>query len=279
MAELSDVYNAVVALVAGALYPNGTTQPSAITAGVKIYPRWPNSTELDADLRAGLVHVTIYPPPNMERVTTRNPRDWVDQFKGVPTITATVSGSTVTIGGTVTAGNYVSIVCNNKAFSYVCLVTDTAQTVAAALGALVAASLPCLVSGAVITIYNRTDIAARCAAPGTIMQEVRRQNRALTVSIWAPTPQLRDATAAIVDPILAVTDFIALPDTTQAWLIYRGTNEFEDSQKAMLYRRDINIWAEYPTIITAIGYPITIGQIQLNTADGTQSGLTLTQIN
>ncbi|RFB80008.1 hypothetical protein [Methylovirgula sp. 4M-Z18] len=275
MAELTDVYNALVSLIGGALWPQGLSGVSAIGAPCKIYPRSPASTELDADLRAGIVHVSIFAPPNREKVTTRYPRVWQDQFPGAPTITVAVSGSTVTLGGTVTPTHYVSIVVAAQGFSYACTASDTLSSVAQALAQQMPAGLGASVSGAAITIGGRGDIVARCAAPGTMMMEVRRQNRGLTIAIHAPSPQLRDAAAALIDPLLATTDFLSLPDATAAWITYQGTDEADEGQKAMDYRRDIHIWAEYPTIIIAPAYPITIVQNQLALADGSASGTTL----
>ena len=275
MAELTDVYNALVGLIGGAIWPQGAGGASAIGAPAKIYPRMPSSAELDADLRAGIIHVGVFAPPDLEKVTTRYPRIWQDQFRGVPTIAVSVVGSTVTLSGAVSIGNYVSIVVAGQGFSYACTASDTLASVAQALAAQMPSALGARVSGAAITIGSHGDIVARCAAPGTMMMEVRRQNRGLTVAIHAPSPQLRDATAAVIDPLIAVTDFLDLPDATAAWITYRGTEEADDGQKALDYRRDINIWAEYPTIITAPGYPITLVQNQLNVADGSLSGTNL----
>ncbi|WP_230371026.1 hypothetical protein [Paludibacterium denitrificans] len=40
MADLSDVLNTLSGLVAAAVYPHGTSQPSVCNAPVKAYPGW-----------------------------------------------------------------------------------------------------------------------------------------------------------------------------------------------------------------------------------------------
>jgi len=54
MADLSDVLDAFASLITGALYPNGTSNPSVVTAACKVYPGWPQSNILDADVRAAV---------------------------------------------------------------------------------------------------------------------------------------------------------------------------------------------------------------------------------
>ncbi|HEX7854447.1 MAG TPA: hypothetical protein VF503_12200 [Sphingobium sp.] len=61
MADMTDVGEALVAVVAGAAYPTGTSQPSVIDAPVMVYQGWPDPKTLEADLKAGKVHVSVFP--------------------------------------------------------------------------------------------------------------------------------------------------------------------------------------------------------------------------
>ncbi len=63
MADLSDVGTVLVAMVAAAVYPNGTRQASVSGDQVIVYPGWPDVDTLNANLAAGKVHVSIWPRP------------------------------------------------------------------------------------------------------------------------------------------------------------------------------------------------------------------------
>src|SRR5574337_368748 len=110
MAHLADVRDALVTIVANAIYPSGPSNPSAFGGGCKIYAGWPNSTALDPDLLAGLCHVTVYPMAGATAKTTQfldHPEVIVPAVHGV---SASVSGQTITLAGTPGAGEYVTVV-------------------------------------------------------------------------------------------------------------------------------------------------------------------------
>ena len=99
MADLIDVENALVTLIAATVYPNGTGQPSIVPggAGVAIYPGWPLPADLDADMAAlgagtgGKLHISVYPRPEEHNVT-RFQKDWQQQQVPAPTLTAVANG-------------------------------------------------------------------------------------------------------------------------------------------------------------------------------------------
>jgi hypothetical protein len=287
MADLADVEAALVAAIAGAVYPNGTSQPSAVVLaggrrpGSRVFAGWPVPANLDADLLAGtppgsasVLNISVFAQPGMERDVTRYPREWQDQIKTAPTITVTVAGSTITLAGAPTIGNWVSIIAFGKDFSRACVANDTLASVAAALAATINAVLPAYAVGPAITIIGRSDIKARTAAPGTAILELERTNQRFLVTIWAPSNDARVAAARVVRPALALIDFLTLADGSQARLLYENSSDIDRSEKNSLVCRDIYYWVEYPTTVTAPGYPITIYQHQINTPDGTPGGAT-----
>lgn len=172
MSDLSDVSNALVTLIASTLYPNGTGQPSVVVMPCVVYAGWPIPQQLDADLLAGKINVSVFPTPT-ERNTTRYPMtDW--------------------------------------------------QTM-----------------------------------PGNkLSREIRRQERLYMVTVWADTPAHRDAVAQAIDPVLAVTQFLTMPDGFGARLVYHNTRIIDDHQKSKLYRRDLNYSVEYATTETVTATPI-----------------------
>lgn len=272
MADLSDVQSYLVSALTTALYPNGISQPSAIANPIKIYAGWPLPAQLDADLVAPtpIVHISVYVQPGMEQVTSRYPRDWYPQTTVPCTLTGTVLNNTITIGGTVTAGHYLTIHLGNFPVSYAALVTDTTSSVAAALQALIAVAFPtATVLGNVITVPATLGglIVVRGAAPGTIVRELERTKQAFLVTVWAPNNALRVAAAKIFRPALAAISMFPLPDGFAGWITYEGSRDVDRSEKQNVYCRDVTYWVEYPTTQSMVAYPITTAatSIELDT--------------
>ncbi len=59
-------------------------------------------------------------------------------------------------------------------------------------------------------------------------------------------------------------DFLLLPDATQARIIYHNTAGYDQSQNALLYRRDLIYTVEYPTVTTAQQPSMLFGASDLN---------------
>ena len=271
MADLLDVENALAALCAAVIYPSGTGQPSAANAiPCRIYAGWPSESDLAVSLAAGQADVTIYSGQNIERDTTRYARAWVDLVLVTSTLTATVLNRTITIGGTVTTGHYATIIIDGAAYSYAALAGDTLTTIAAALVALMPGGVAASNAGPVITVAAKYQglIVARTAAPGTVGRELGRQERGFMVTVWAPSPQARSVIGSLLMTTLRGTDFMPMPDGSQARVTYRQSNESDGKENAMAYRRDINIWVEYATVETAAGYPITTNVNTVGLAPG-----------
>lgn len=279
MADIADVENAIAAAITTAVYPlGGSGQTSAvvsnsIVATCKVYPLWPLPRQLDADMAAPptapIVHISVYTQPGMERNTTRFPRIWFDQVKNTSTITATLSGFTITLGGTITAGHYVSVeIGTQNAYSYAALVSDTLSTFATALAALINVNFACTASGPVITLPATTQgrIVVRTAAPGTVIQNLELTNQMFKVTVWAPNNGLRVAAASIIRPALAQIDYLTLPDTSMGRLLFSDSTDMDRLEKTNVYRRDIHYWVEYATNIVMPGYPLTIFQSQITVA-------------
>lgn len=272
MADISDVESALVGLLTSTLYPSGVG-PGAVSAvvgpdgrdpGFRIFPGWPVPARLDADVVAGVVNVSVFAQPGLERNVSRYSREWKDQTPGSPTITAQSDGTTVTLGGTVTAGNYVTVLAGKTAFTYSLGTQDTLASVAAGL----AAGLPSLltyVSGNSVKFTGRSDVVVRAAAPGTVIRELKRQQRRFLITVWAPNNALRVATSAVIDPVLASTDFLTLPDLTAGRLTYELANDTDRSTKQGILCRDNYWWVEYATTQVQPGYPVTAFQQSLTT--------------
>ncbi len=60
--------------------------------------------------------------------------------------------------------------------------------------------------------------------------------------------------------------FVSLSDGTQGRLIYAGTVVFDQSQDALLYRRDLLYSVEYATTLLVTQPAMLFGQIDVNAA-------------
>jgi hypothetical protein len=263
MADQSDVENALVALAANALYPNGSGASSLPGPDCRIYRGWPNSAALNSDLAAGVINVTVFPQGEPGHNTTRYSQQWLGS-PAQPTFTASVSGSSVTIGGTAGLGQLVGILVNNISYVYAALAGDTPETVAANLATAARADWIVNLSGATLTVAGAASILARVVADASVMQEVRRQDQGFRITCWCPTPATRDASASAIDLLLVSFQFIDLADGSLGRLRYRGTLVFDQSQDALLYRRDLLYDVEYPTTVTALQPAMLFGDFVLN---------------
>lgn len=260
MADISDVGRVLVSFLAQALYPQGTGAPS--TAGgvpVMVYTGWPTADTLDKDLRAGKAHLTVF-PTDIERNTSRYKRDWQQVDVPAQTITVAVSGQTITIGGTVATPQNVMAMVDRLPYVYPVQIWDTLASIATGLAALIPGATS---SGVIVTVPGTSILtAARVGASGTSVMVLRNQERVMVMSIWADTPEHREAVARVADVALAKISFLTMPDQTQARIIYRSSRIDDRQQKAKLYRRDLNYSVDYATTETEEEMQVT--QTQLN---------------
>jgi hypothetical protein len=252
MADVSDVSNLLVSLATGAAYPNGTASPSICVAPVKLYAGWPVANVLDADLKAGKVHVSVYPLPTERKTSRQIGRPWVTTIPGTPTLTATVYLNQVTFGGTVSIPQNLYLLVNGKGYMYAVQPADTLASIATAFATLLQGDFPAASStGPVLTVPGAYSVIARVGAIGAAMRELKRQEKQFQITIWAPTPVLRDAAAGPVDVALGVSSDLAFTDGSHGILLYSHTIQSDQNQKAGLYRRDLIYTVDYATTQTA----------------------------
>lgn len=259
MADLIDVQNALVTLIAQAIYPDSINGSSAVGVPCMIYPGWPNSIALDADLKLGKCHVSVFPTAQ-ERITTRYSTAAQQVSINAPTLTATVVSQTITITGTPSAPQNIAIIINRKAYCYTIQITDTLTSIATALAALIAVDIVGTTSALGVVTVGATGriAAARVGTMGMVADEYRRQERVFQMTIWANTPANRDALTGMVDVALTQTNFLTLSDGFAARLTYKGSHVIDSLQKANLYRRDLLYAVEYATTSLQTATAITV---------------------
>ncbi|MGI4944860.1 MAG: hypothetical protein ACRYHQ_30605 [Janthinobacterium lividum] len=263
MPSQADAENAIIALAATALYPAGLSSPSTTGATTRIFRGWPNAAALDVDLAAGRVNVTVFPVPGATRITTRYPTT-PTASPAIPSLTAQVTGNTATFSGTASPGQLAGLLVEGQAYVYRTAAGDTPALVASILAAAITADRPALSSGASVFTPGAVPI-ARTAADATATTELRRQRQTFRMTAWCPTPDMRDATCAALDPVFAAIPFLTLADGSAARLAFVSTTTFDQSQDAGLYRRDLLYSVEFPTTLVAIQPSMLFGVVGLGT--------------
>ncbi len=255
MADLSDIEDALVGLVVEATYPGGPGSPCVVPgiAELNAYRGWPDAPTEDASLAAGVVNATVYSVPGAARNLTRYLSEFREASRAPVTLTVTVAGNTATFGGTGGSGQIVAVLLNGQVNGV--QASALPEDVASALAAIVPGASA---SGAVLTVPAAADFEVRVGAPITLAREVRRQSQIFRITLWCPTPELRDAAATVIDGALADYDglFIPLRDGTSGLVAYHGTFPDDTGQKSGIYRRDLRYSVEYATMQTRAVSPI-----------------------
>jgi hypothetical protein len=152
VADVSDVENVLVSALTQAIYPNGTGNPSVIGSLVRIpYRGWPVPADLDADLKNGMVNVTVFPQDNDKR-TTKYPQKWYTLPFTEPRLELIVAGNTITVAGIPSSPLNAAAIVNRVAYVYPVQLSDTLVSIATGLAALINVNTPATSDGAVISI-------------------------------------------------------------------------------------------------------------------------------
>jgi hypothetical protein len=264
VAELADVEQALVDVLIAASYPNGPDSLSSAGVPVRIYRGRPTNAALIADRTTGTVDVSVFPLAEATRNTTR----WGVQVSVLPspsTLTVGVSGNSANFAGVAISGDLGGALINyDQAFVYQAQAGDSAALVAAALGAAIRASMICSVTGATLTVPGAFNLVARTASRAQALQEWSRQEQGFQISIWAPTPVIRDRIAQVIGAALTQINFLTLADGTGGRLRYRATANFDGDQAASMYRRDLTFDVEYGTTVMTSSPTMLFGDLDCN---------------
>jgi hypothetical protein len=220
---------------------------------------------LDTDLSTGTINVTVFPTGGSTRATTRYSEQWIGS-PNQPSLTTVIDGMTVMFGGSAEPGQIAGILVDGTAYAYRLRAGDTIQSVAANLAAAMRTDFIVLLSQGNVTIPGARQLVARVVADAPVKQEIRRQEQGFRVTCWCHDPTMRDATASTVDLALSAQRFIALSDGTSGRLTYAGTTEYDQSQNARLYRRDLSYNVEYATVLSNTLPAMLFGTLGLNAA-------------
>ncbi len=257
MPDVSEVRSVLVANCAATVYPNGKSAPSIAGVNVKIYPGWPVPNVLQADVRAGGAHVSVFSSPTERKIPNFLGRPYYTLTAGSPTITATVSGRTVTFGGVVSVPQNIYLLVNGQGYHHPVQSTDTLTSIATVFANQIAGSAS---AGAVITLPPSHSIVARVGGVGTSARELKHQEKEFIITVWSPTPALRDTLSSAIDASLAINSSLNFADESINKILYSRTLETDQLEKYQLYRRDIVYSVEYATT-QIISAPQTIATV------------------
>jgi hypothetical protein len=263
VADLSDVLHGLRDTIAGILYPNGApsgTAPQSIAGcPVRVVVGWVDAS-LDADLKAGVAWVTLWPRPGMARSVGPYLTGWRELPRSAPSLTVSVASEVATFAGTGTNPDMIAavIVDGAAAYTYPLHAGNGPADVAAALAALIAVDRTATASGAALTVPGAS-LVARVVSGGTERREIRRLQQSIQIDVWAPAPALRDTLARAIDEAL-IEDFrtLDMPDGTKATISYEGTGFDEEGRAQPLHRRFIAVSVEYSSVRTRTAPPIAV---------------------
>jgi hypothetical protein len=263
MADISDIEQALADEITGLLYPLGPMQASIIGVTCRIYRGWPNSATLNSDLAAGVANVTVVSDNEAGAVTTRYLREW-QYNSAVPGVTAEVAGQTISIGGDPRVGDVVGALVDGRAYAYRVTTGVSQDLVAANLCTAIQTNRIATAHGPRINLPGAAAILVRAVCDNNAYYEGRRQEKDVRAICWCSTPVVRDSLSSAIDLSVAQTPFLRLADTTLARVRYRNTTTSDQSQNALLYRRDLIYTIEYPTVISVSLPSMLFGAAAIN---------------
>lgn len=273
MADISDVTAYLATAASTAAYPNGTSQPSVAAMDCRVYEGWPIPDQLDRDMlgqmlsgtppvpvtRPGgtVANVSVFPMPGTG-ITVYQQQD--ETYVITPpaiTSTFTLVGNLITVSGQIATGEYLTLVIDD---AVVC--SQTGGSIAAMLAALAAEAIAKGYQGASATTTTLTipfghSLVVRQGGTALLGKVTHRQRQPIMVTVWAPTHAARSALASAIDNVIKQNIKVAMPDTSQALVIYSRTNVLDDRQATAIYRRDLIYEVEYATVFEFPGYVVT----------------------
>lgn len=265
MADVYGIQNTLVSIIAGIMYPNGTSNPSVTGFSAYIYAGWPQPERLERDLKAGSCHISVYPLSTEKKLTESLGRPWRTISKGVSGITATVSGQQITLTGTVTTPTNINLFSDKQHHTYAVQAADTLSVIATALATQIAGASS---SGAVITLPDTAEFDIRIGSADVVGRILRRQEKDFQITVWAGSPDVRAATATAVDNGLSSFTSLNMPDGTPTLLKYKRSVPSDNAQSYLVYRHDMIFCADFSSLQTEAATQIVAPTMNVSDMSG-----------
>ena len=252
MADQSDVGAALVSEITDILYPNGFSCSGLLSQTVKIYRGWPNTALLKTDLASNTLNVSVFANVSTPRNTTRWAEGSVISVTTTPSLKVDVSGTSATFSGAAHTGQLAGLLVDTLAVVHRTVAGDSPEVVAATLAEMIRSRRIALANGATVTVPGAGLMVGRVVADQTVLRWTRSQLQQFRISCWCPDPDSRDKVISLIDTAFATRTFIGLADGSSGRLRYEGTTEFDQSQDAALYRRDLIYSVDYLTTVSDV---------------------------
>jgi hypothetical protein len=249
MASLGDVLSVLVQNTTNAIYPNGLLNPSTAGVDTTIISGWPIRNKIDHVLSSGKALVTVF-PTNKVKVVTKFERVFQELSKSIPTITATISGNTVNIGGNISVPQAVMVFVNGTAYSYEVQEADTLDDIANNISLLIPDSSA---FGTVISIVgNVYKLSSTIINNGIAAYELSRQERVFLIRCWTTSPVIRDNIINSIDISFKKNYRITLPDDFYGitWPVESPTPYIDDLEKQIMIIGNLEYKVQYATTYT-----------------------------
>lgn len=252
MASWLQLANAMSQRIVGAIKP--------LPVETRVVIGWPNPRMVENDLRPNTqtrAIVSIYPLENRSEFRYINQPECIERFDATE-IPVVIAPDQVQLGGTLRPGDNIFVVINAK-YDFAAQVvmnpsvTGTLQTIADKINAS-PIGFSGTVAGDILTVAANptiiTDLFTAAYGYGLSKIEVARPNRRVQVTIWAPTPAIRDLVASAVLGSLSAENHYTLEDGSIAYTAYDGgmINDFE--QSAGVFLEDLFYEGEYAVYAT-----------------------------
>lgn len=254
MADLADVLDALQASSTTSCYPNGTSEPSVTGRLIAVGQGWPLAKDVDNAIAANETLVSVYAVPGTT-AAVETPFDWNPGSVVAPVhgITVTLRDGGVLISGIPTAGEYVTILADGAVYTAATAMSDTVQSLAAALAAQIPnAAWSATADGAFIALPAVGQLDVRQGAQGIVGQITHRQRQNFQITVWASTPSDRTVVARAIDGALKASLSVTMPDTSEAIVRFQGSNlddkreETSGYHRALIYTVEWDSLREYP---------------------------------
>lgn len=240
MSDIGEVTQSLASTVNDLINAYGAPTPIAVISG------WPTPNDLKAVTDVGKGIVSVYPQPGATSNVTRFQWDTVVSSPAAITVTASITGGTITFGGTVTLPFNIAISATGKSYTYGAVAGDTVATIVQQLVYLVQPDFSVSFTTTSITFAAVPyGLAVHLGGKGSLIRENARAKQLYQITTWTNSGAQRIAVVKTFEPGLYGLNAINLPDGTAGMLFSMRSFDTDAGQVDNCYRRDIIVSVEY----------------------------------